>query len=114
MTNECKENSINRQTDRQTDRIAWIDIAKGYGILFVIFAHLDVGILGTWIYTFHMPLFFLLSGYVFGLKYDFRTFVNKKIHSIVIPYITLGIPMTSTFGSKMISSGFMPNLSTRR
>ena len=89
MTNECKENSINRQTDR----IAWIDIAKGYGILFVIFAHLDVGILGTWIYTFHMPLFFLLSGYVFGLKYDFRTFVNKKIHSIVIPYITLGIPM---------------------
>lgn len=52
-----------------------------------------VGILGTWIYTFHMPLFFLLSGYVFGLKYDFRTFVNKKIHSIVIPYITLGIPM---------------------
>lgn len=51
LTNECKENSINRQTDR----IAWIDIAKGYGILFVIFAHLDVGILGTWIYTFHMP-----------------------------------------------------------
>ena len=89
LTNECKENSINRQTDR----IAWIDIAKGYGILFVIFAHLDVGILGTWIYTFHMQLFFLLSGYVFGLKYDFRTFVNKKIHSIVIPYITLGIPM---------------------
>ena len=63
-------------TDRQTESLG-----------------LDVGILGTWIYTFHMPLFFLLSGYVFGLKYDFRTFVNKKIHSIVIPYITLGIPM---------------------
>lgn len=44
--------------DTQTTRIGWVDIAKGYGILFVIFAHLGVGYIGTWIYTFHMPLFF--------------------------------------------------------
>jgi uncharacterized membrane protein YcfT len=45
-------------SDGQGTRIDWIDIAKGYGILLVILGHLDVGKIGTWIYTFHMPLFF--------------------------------------------------------
>lgn len=74
-------------------RITWIDMAKGYGMLSVILAHLDVGILGTWIYTFHMPLFFLLSGYVFSAKDDFSTFMKKKCKSMLIPYFCLGIPM---------------------
>ena len=43
-------------------RISWIDIAKGYGILFVIFAHLGMGMIKGWIYTFHMPLFFFYLG----------------------------------------------------
>lgn len=74
-------------------RITWIDMAKGYGMLVVILAHLDVGILEKWIYTFHMPLFFLLSGYVFSAKNDFSTFVKKKCKSVLIPYFCLGIPM---------------------
>ena len=42
----------------QSNRIPWIDMAKGYGMLFVIYAHIGVGPLWTWIYSFHMPLFF--------------------------------------------------------
>lgn len=79
--------------DIQTTRIDWVDIAKGYGILFVIFAHLGVGSIGTWIYTFHMPLFFFLSGYVFSTKYEFKTFIKRKCKSIIIPYFSLGIVM---------------------
>ena len=36
-------------------RIDWVDMAKGYGIIFAILAHLGVGIADIWIYTFHMP-----------------------------------------------------------
>ena len=50
-------------------RISWIDMAKGYGTILVIFAHIHYGGLRTWIYTFHMPLFFFLSGYVFKESY---------------------------------------------
>ena len=41
-----------------------IDIAKGIGILLVVFGHLTVGKQNVYsfIYSFHMPLFFLLSG----------------------------------------------------
>lgn len=74
-------------------RIAWLDMAKGYGMIFVILAHLEVGIIGIWIYTFHMPLFFLLSGYVFTEKKDFKTFFKHKCKSMLLPYICLGIPM---------------------
>lgn len=76
-------------------RIAWIDMAKGYGTILVILAHLGVEKLGVWIYTFHMPLFFFLSGYVFKDSYGFGEFIKKKCKTIVIPYFCLGLPMVA-------------------
>ena len=72
-------------------RIAWIDTAKGLGLLMVFFGHLRIPFVSTWVYTFHMPLFFFLSGLVFsniGGSYWF--FVKKKIRRLIIPYFTLG------------------------
>ena len=74
-------------------RITWIDMAKGYGTILVIYAHLGVGTLWTWMYSFHLPLFFFLSGYVFSTKYNFKEFLLRKTKSIVLPYFCLGIPM---------------------
>jgi len=74
-----------------SSRIPWIDAAKGIGLLCVILGHLRVPYVSTWVYTFHMPLFFFLSGIVFsGKKYDFGTFLKKKLKSLVLPYFTLG------------------------
>lgn len=81
------------QLTKQASRITWIDMAKGYGTILVIYAHLGVGELWTWIYSFHLPLFFFLSGYVFSTKNNFIKFICKKIKSIVVPYFCLGIPM---------------------
>ena len=43
------------------EKINYIDYSKGIAILFVIFGHVYSGnnIATTWIYSFHMPLFFL-------------------------------------------------------
>ena len=60
----------------ETARLKWIDTAKGVGIIFVVFGHawrgaFDAGILrdgalfrqiDAMIYSWHMPLFFFLSG----------------------------------------------------
>lgn len=43
-------------------RIEWVDIAKGITILLVIIGHSVDGILRAAIFSFHMPLFFILSG----------------------------------------------------
>lgn len=78
-------------TKQLSNRIGWIDAAKGIGLICVILGHLNIPYLETWIYFFHIPLFFFLSGAVFsGRKYDFKTFLTKKLRSLVLPYFVLG------------------------
>lgn len=55
-------------------RIESLDIAKGIGILIVVLGHVlrtDDVFLKKFIFSFHMPLFFMLSGFVFNTE-------NKK------------------------------------
>ncbi len=49
--------------------------------------------LPNWIYGFHMPLFFMLSGAVLGLKpiAAFDTVVSSKIKRLLIPYYIYGL-----------------------
>lgn len=78
-------------TNQLSSRIGWVDTAKGVGLMCVILGHLGIPLVDTCVYFFHMPLFFFLSGFVFsGRKYDFSTFLKKKLRSLVIPYFTLG------------------------
>ncbi|HKM03805.1 MAG TPA: acyltransferase family protein [Lachnospiraceae bacterium] len=75
-------------------RIKWIDMAKGLGIILVIVAHLQPTFFTQEIYTFHMPLFFFLSGYVFSVeRYKLLPFIKRKSKTILVPYFLLGIPM---------------------
>lgn len=67
----------------------WIDLAKGIGIILVLIGHskfLPIT-LKNYIYSFHMPLFFILSGYVFSNKYNFKDFLKKKVKTILFPYL---------------------------
>ena len=50
----------------QKQRIEWIDIAKGIGIIAVLIGHTNSGILRDEIYSFHIPLFIFLSGMLFN------------------------------------------------
>lgn len=41
------------------------DVMKGVGLLLMILGHIPVeGMVYKWIYSFHMPMFFLLSGFL--------------------------------------------------
>lgn len=71
-------------------RIAEIDVAKGIGILLVVFAHVNyTPFLLKYIYSFHMPMFFILSGFVFDRKkyLSFIDFLKRRITSLICPYI---------------------------
>ncbi|MCR5098302.1 MAG: acyltransferase family protein [Lachnospiraceae bacterium] len=75
-------------------RINWIDMAKGYGILAVFIGHMvQSSALGLFVYSFHLPLFFFLSGYLFKADDGFGSFIKKKSRSILLPYFTLGLPV---------------------
>jgi fucose 4-O-acetylase-like acetyltransferase len=72
-------------------RIAWIDIAKGFGILLVVWGHLSYN---DWIYSFHMPLFFFLSGICLNNKRSFHDFALRRVKSLLLPYIYFGLLLT--------------------
>ena len=48
-------------------RIRYFDMAKGLGIILVVLGHIEYisDELRAWISSFHMPLFFILSGCFF-------------------------------------------------
>ncbi|MFW2488469.1 acyltransferase family protein [Clostridium chromiireducens] len=79
----------------ENKRIEYVDILKGLGIILVILGHLEIPtLMKAWIYSFHMPMFFFLSGLVWNSKYNelsVRDFVTKKIRSLLWPYLTFSI-----------------------
>ena len=79
-------------------RIEWIDVAKGIGILLVVLGHSGFSLnIRWWIWSFHMPLFFLLSGLVFSVnKYpDFYGLFKKRNKSLLRPYFVFTILVLS-------------------
>lgn len=49
----------------EAERLEWVDVARGVGITAVVVGHVWTGgALRDALYSFHMPLFFLLSGYL--------------------------------------------------
>lgn len=73
------------------NRIKSIDIAKAIGIFLIVLGHtLTFGNLRKFVYAFHVPLFFFLSGICFSKK-DNITFLKKKIKSLYFPYIIMSI-----------------------
>lgn len=68
----------------------YIDVLKGFGIFFVVFGHVTHNhLLKDYIWGFHMPLFFLLSGFLLNIKKypTFKVFFISRIKSIYIPYV---------------------------
>ena len=59
------------------NRIEWIDIAKGIAILLVVFGHSIDDITKGIIFSFHMPLFFILSCVTFRLSNDGGEFFKR-------------------------------------
>lgn len=71
-------------------RITWIDSAKGIGILLIILGHTNPPF-KNYIFWFHVPLFFILSGITLKTSSNYKNFVFKKINRLIKPYFLYGI-----------------------
>ena len=68
-------------------RIEWMDAVKGVAIVLMIFGHsmAEGQTLRTIVYSFHMPLFILISGY-FSRQETFVKVMQKSVKGILLPY----------------------------
>ncbi|MDP3608135.1 MAG: acyltransferase family protein [Methylophilus sp.] len=73
-------------------RDAHVDSAKGIGIILVVLGHVpyfEKSELAEVIYSFHMPLFFLLSGIYLNSNSSFFNFLSKKLDQLIKPYFMM-------------------------
>lgn len=79
-------------------RITYFDLAKGIGIIFVVIGHMQLisQELRIYISSFHMPLFFIISGMLMAVKNEvdidnsgesIKGIIKKKAKGILIPYM---------------------------
>lgn len=71
----------------ETKRQVFLDIAKGIGIIFVLFSHsCGFPIFGNAIVDFYMPLFFFITGYVYRPGRCVKDNIKRKLKQLLIPY----------------------------
>lgn len=71
----------------KSEQWKWVDIAKGIGIILVFLGHFNIpDTLRAEIYTFHMPLFFFLSGVVFNGHKPINRFLGDEAKRMIVPY----------------------------
>jgi fucose 4-O-acetylase-like acetyltransferase len=71
------------------NRQKWIDIAKGLGIIAVAAGHSGFSS-ASYLYWFHMPLFFIISGYLFKPPEDWLSVFNwsaRRTCQLLLPYL---------------------------
>lgn len=90
----------------QKKRVTYLDMAKGVGIVLMVTGHL-IGSVQTidyktyfepiyhWIASFHMPLFFIISGILLWIteeeKREIGQIVSRKARTLLLPYATFSI-----------------------
>ncbi|MDE3011855.1 MAG: acyltransferase [Pseudomonadota bacterium] len=91
-----------------TMRTPWIDTAKGIGICLVVYGHVARAIMASgiasgdpvltsidaMIYSFHMPLFFFLAGFLFPAtleRHGVKGTLARKFDTVAYPYVVWSI-----------------------
>lgn len=86
----------------------WIDWAKAIGIYLVVVGHCtftNTNIEG-FIYTFHMPLFFLISGFLYKKeKLSITLYLKKLTNRLLVPYLFINLLITIWELTKFIIRG---------
>ncbi|MDD2972242.1 MAG: acyltransferase [Lachnospiraceae bacterium] len=79
------------------ERLDYLDMVKGLGIILVVIGHSTYAgeNLLTWIASFHMPLFFIISGMLLQFnreeENDIGKTVKKKLRTILLPYFSFSV-----------------------
>ncbi len=70
------------------ERVAWVDVLKGLGILAVVWGH-SGSKNAFYMFWFHMPLFFFVSGYLYRFKPQQTglAYLKRRVNHLLVPYM---------------------------
>ncbi len=76
-----------------TNRIEYIDYYRAIGIVMMVMGHIGFGAtFDKFIHAFHMPMFFLVSGFLYK-RTDSKIYdvLIRKAKSLIVPYFVFGV-----------------------
>lgn len=116
-----KRSLTGREGGGMQKRLEYLDMVKGIGIVLVVIGHstyVAEGVL-TWLASFHMPLFFVVSGMLFchrqSWQEPFGGYVKKRFTGMLVPYfwfslIYIGVDYYYLYAHpEIMSQGFIDN-----
>lgn len=117
----CCDKMFNELVKKKTNRVEWLDNAKGIGIILVIIGHSLITkiksdyYIADWlfryIYSFHMSFFLFISGVIFSnakeryFTYNASDYLKKKFRSLLVPYFSYSLIIFFLFYSLKIVGG---------
>lgn len=95
----------------ELQRFKEIDLLKGMGIVLMIMGHQYFGLyFDKWIHAFHMPMFFIISGFLYRKPDNVKSAIQKKVKTLIVPYIFFAIVHLIIICIKDI---YLKNISTK-
>lgn len=67
-------------------RIGFVDVAKGIAMISIILGHIHISSVNAVVYTYHVPLFLLITGYFISQKQTVLAFTEKRLRVLMAPY----------------------------
>lgn len=83
-----------------TNRIEYIDYYRAIGIVMMVMGHIGFGAtFDKFIHAFHMPMFFLVSGFLYK-RTDSKIYdvLIRKAKSLIVPYFVFGVFQCILYG----------------
>ncbi len=104
-----KSEVMTSDSTQQSRRSTALDLLRVLGIVAVIYGHIWTGgLTPRLIFSWHVPLFFFLSGYLWTSPRSFRVELSKRYATLVLPYFTWLLAMLIPFVIWMFATGRMP------
>lgn len=72
---------------KEKNRVQYFDIARGIAMICIILGHLNNSLINRVVFTFHVPIFFFISGYFMNSKCGIKDYARNKLRTLIVPYI---------------------------
>lgn len=94
------------------ERIKWIDISKGIAIMLMVLGHTSIpSCLSHFIWSFHMPLFFVVSGMVTNWEnYSCYELITRRFKTLIIPFLIYSVIVQTVYYFLLDGSGLVERI----
>lgn len=95
------------------ERVHYIDVARGIAIILMVLGHiLEVETIGReLVFSFHMPLFLIVSGYFFSDKGSFGKLLSKLLVKLLLPAFVI-LTLVNFINMFRLGTGFRSFISS--